>query len=241
MRPICARVHTFLPLCLRATTIALAILASTPCLTTAAPLFLQFNGEVAADVVTLNYNLPGHPTLNGQFYAGQDSATVSANSDLSNGMTFNTFCVDLDHDVNNGQIYPVNVLSTDNALANGGAVAYLYQTYGVGTLSDADYAAALQLAIWDEVANGGQGQSPTSPLQYSIPNQTVADDLAFFLSDANAHTASGQWLQSVDNPVGYTQGQGFLIPSSQPVPEPSTIVLAALAVALAGLRYRRSR
>ena len=70
--------------------------------------------------MTLNYNLPGHPTLDGQFYAGQYSATVSPNSDLSDGMTFNTFCVDLDHDVNNGQIYPVNVTSTSVGLANGG-------------------------------------------------------------------------------------------------------------------------
>jgi hypothetical protein len=136
---------------------------------------LQFNGEVAADIVTLNYNLPGHPTLNGQYYAGQLSATVSSSPDMSNGTTFNTFCVDLDHDVNNGQEYPANILSTNDGLTNGGAIAYLYATYGTSTLSDPDYAAALQLAIWDETANNGRGQSPTSPLQYSIPNQTVAD------------------------------------------------------------------
>lgn len=220
-----------IPLRLR-TAMALLGLASVgvPSVARATPLYLQFNGEAAVDVVTLNYNLPGHPTLNGEFYAGQYSATLSQNPDLSNGTTFNTFCVDLDHDVNNGQLYPVNVLSTSDGLVNGPAIAYLYNTYGVATLTNTDYAAALQLAIWDELANNGLGQSPTSPLQYSIPDQAVADDLAFFLADANAHSADGQWLQSVIDPVGYTQGQGFLTPPVQAVPEPSTLVLSGMTL-----------
>ena len=116
------------------------------------------------------------------------------------GDVFNTFCVDLFDDVNIGQKYLVNPLSTDDGLANGEQVAYLYNTYGTATISPAarprtpmamaftlansDYAAALQLAIWDELANGGQASSSSTVFQYSNVNSDTLAQIGRFLADA---------------------------------------------------------
>ena len=99
----------------------------------AAPLYFDFNQVGAADIVTLNYPAAG---LNGgSYYAGQYQVETSPNSDFSAATSFNTFCVDLFDDVNIGQQYLVNPLSTDDGLTNGAAVAYLYNTYGTATIS----------------------------------------------------------------------------------------------------------
>ena len=93
----------------------------------------------------------------------------------------------------------------------------------------------MQLAIWDELANNGQGQySVGATLSYTIPNATVGSDLATLLAAANASTgAVAAWL---DSNVGYEpdgdweMGQGFLAPmgATPNTPEPASIALLAI-------------
>ena len=73
------------------------------------------------------------------------------------GSEFNSFCVDLDHMVSVGQVYQVTPRSTSDGLPSGGMIAFLYNKYGVNTLMDNAKAAALQLAFWDLVVDGGDG------------------------------------------------------------------------------------
>jgi len=211
----------------------------------ATPLYFQFNGVGANDVVTLND--PSVGINNVSVYAGQDLGTLSPNVSFSPQTQYNTFCVDLNHDVQNNQDYLVDPRSTSDGLTNGPHIAYLYATFGTATITDPDYAAALQLAIWDELANNGQGQASLgATLQYSIPNATVAADLATFLAAANANSANAQWLDSnvnVAEPPGFVQGQGFLAPlvTMNPVPEPAGMALMALGAIGWTIFARRKR
>lgn len=226
----------------------------------AAPLYFDFDQVGAADIVTLTYPAAG---LNGgEYYAGQYQVETSPNADYSAATTFNTFCVDLFDDVNIGQQYLVNPVST-GGLTNGAEVAYLYNTYGTATISpsgsttygsftltNSDYAAALQLAIWDELANNGQPGGPTSVFQYGNVNAETLAQISRFLADANANSAGAAaiWLDShvnVPEPPGMVLGQGFIAPPALaiPTPEPSTLVLAGLgllSIAVGAIRRRRS-
>lgn len=218
----------------------------------ATPLYFDFNQVGAADIVTLNYAAAG---LNGgSYYAGQYQVETSPNSDFSGATQFNTFCVDLFDDVNIGQQYLVNPRSTNDGLTNGPEIAYLYNTYGTATISssgtttytngsgsytlaNSDYAAALQLAIWDLLANGGQVSSPSTVFQYSNVNADTLAQIARFLADASANSAGSAaiWLDSHVNmpePAGMVMGQGFIAPPAIaiPTPEPSTLVLAGLGL-----------
>jgi hypothetical protein len=233
---------------------------------TATPLYFDFNQVGAADVVTLNYAAAG---LNGgSYYAGQYQVETSPNADFSAATSFNTFCVDLFDDVNIGQQYLVNPRSTDDGLTNGAAVAYLYNTYGTATISpsgsttytngdgsftlaNSDYAAALQLAIWDELANNGQVSSPSTVFQYGNVDADTLAQISRFLADAGANSAGATATRldshvGVPEPAGMVMGQGFItssgtIPGFVPSPEPSTLVLATLGLlplALGAVRRR---
>ncbi|HEY1785478.1 MAG TPA: PEP-CTERM sorting domain-containing protein [Pirellulales bacterium] len=222
----------------------------------AAPLYFDFNQVGAADIVTLNYAAAGLD--GGSYYAGQYQVESSPNADFSGATSFNTFCVDLFDDVSVGQQYLVNPQSTDDGLTNGAAVAYLYNSYGTAaislsgtttysdsdgtfTLANSDYAAALQLAIWDELANNGQPSSASTVFQYSNVNADTLAQISRFLTDASANSAGSvaTWLDShvgVAEPAGFVLGQGFIAPASAipaaviATPEPSTLVLAALGL-----------
>jgi hypothetical protein len=219
----------------------------------ASPLYFDFNQVGAADIVSLSYPAAG---LNGGlYYAGQYQVYDSPNADFTGSTAFNTFCVDLFDDVSAGQKYLVNPRSTNDGLTNGQQVAYLYNTYGTATLSNSgttnytngdgtftlansDYAAALQLAIWDELANGGLPATGTSVFQYGGVNADTLAQISRFLGDAAANSAgaSAVWLDShvsIPEPSGFALGQGFIAPGalgSVVTPEPGTEVLLGLGL-----------
>jgi hypothetical protein len=221
----------------------------------ATPLYFDFNQVGAADIVTLNYAAAG---LNGgSYYAGQYQVELSPNSDFSAATSFNTFCVDLFDEVNVGQQYLVDPRSTNDGLTNGAEIAYLYNTYGTATISpsgsttytdsdgsfalaNSDYAAALQLAIWDELANNGQVSSSSTVFQYSNVNADTLAQISRFLTDASANSSgsAATWLDShvgIAEPAGMVMGQGFIAPAAAlpaviTTPEPSTLVMAGLGL-----------
>jgi hypothetical protein len=237
--------------------VVLALVSATiPSAVSAAPVdWFKFGPLEAADVVTISYG----SFQNLAVYAGQYEGTIAltqAGLSAPLAQTFSTFCVDLNDEVSVNQEYKVAQTPTSTGLTNGGAIAYLYNTYGLSVISGsnvngsglnaADYAAALQLAIWDELVNGGQAPHAGSPLQYSGLNAGVATQVQHFLTLANTHTSSALWLDSnVPQPAGYTPGQDFLAPGGGglfvQVPEPSTMVLlcGAFCCLGGGLGYKR--
>jgi hypothetical protein len=199
----------------------------------AGPLWYKSDGMAANDAVTISYG-----SFSGGAYTGQNIGQLSTSSDFSASPQFYTFCVDLDHEVQSGQVYQVNPESLADPTfgrPNGAQIAYLYTTYGTTQITNNDYAAALQLAIWDEVANGGAPPTIGSPLQYTV-SAAIAAQVQAFLDVANANAATGLWADptgpGITDPAPAQLGQGFLIPTGGPnVPEPSALTLAALGAA----------
>lgn len=215
--------------------------------------WFQFGPVEAAQVVGLNYTVGSNTLLNGSFYAGQYLGTLAISQPaLTSGpnFTFQTFCVDLTHEVNNGQQYQVNFESL-STLANGDKISYLYNQYGQGYLtpnttvpnftlnsnnysgvSTNDYAAALQVAIWDELANNGNtsGNLTVTGLD-STANSLVSD----FLAVAQNASPPGEFLRDVQYNVNPNYGaQAFVIPGDVPdiiTPEPASLTLAGLSLA----------
>ena len=76
-------------------------------------------------------------------------------------VTFDTFCIDLLHEVTDGQVYaasPRNDL--DTAFTNGARMAFIINNFGTADLSsNPDQAAAVQIALWDLSLNN---RNPTS-------------------------------------------------------------------------------
>src|SRR5262249_42873605 len=125
----------------------------------AGPEWMSFNGTGAGLAVQVNYSLVGHPAFSGWVFAGRLDATLYRGPGMTNGTSFSTFCVDFDHEVHAGQTYLVSPRSVGSGLNNGGAIEYLYRNFGQGSLTN-NQAAALQLAIWDELINNGHGSTP---------------------------------------------------------------------------------
>lgn len=217
--------------------------------------WFKFGPLEAVDVVTISYG----SFHNLEVYAGQYNGTIApTEAGLSSPLAqkFNTFCIDLNDEVAVNQEYEVAQMPTGIGLTNGPAIAYLYNTYGQSLIAGsnvngsgldaADYSAALQLAIWDELVNSGQAPHAGSPLQYSGLNPGVATQVQNFLTLANSNTSSAIWLDSnIPQPPGITAGQNFIAPAGNGffirTPEPSALVLLSGAVCclVGGLGYKR--
>jgi hypothetical protein len=93
-----------------------------------------------------DYNLTYN---NGQIdaFVGALQFKVGASSSLTN-----MFCVDLDHEITQGQSYSATPIQT-NTLPSGNVyqVAGDILNAGIGSATDDNHAAALQLAIWSEI------------------------------------------------------------------------------------------
>ncbi|MBY0528125.1 MAG: FG-GAP-like repeat-containing protein [Gemmataceae bacterium] len=155
---------------------------------------------------------------------------------------FNTFCIDLFHEVSIGESWAVNLRSDlDVAFVNGGsAMAYLFQQYGMTDLtSNPTLAAALQLDLWD-LSLGGTPTAFTQQVDGSYRSSGGGDvflsvdlggnpDAAMIIALANdlllessGATAHGGWFDSAAADE-LNRGQSLLMPAYLPVVVGTTV------------------
>jgi hypothetical protein len=212
----------------------LLLLGATPAPAGLVKTTVTFDGTANGEDVSLTYK--GHP-LN--VFAGQFRMHLDNQPGHKPGPEFLSFCVDLNHYITSS--YKVFVRPTADGLKNGGAISYLYQTYGEKPL-DNEHAAALQLAIWDEQVDGGDGLKKGALRFSGAPG--LAALVKSYEEAALGHTASGLWLDASANGHGRDRGQSVLMSGSPPkkaaVPEPTSFALLGLGgLALAAWRWRK--
>jgi len=196
----------------------------------AGPVQIRLDGLGAYEVVTIDNNGTYETVVAGQFQMHYVTGPTA-------GAVFNSFCVDLNHYVSIGQTYLVTPQSTSAGLNQGAAIAYLYDTYGITSINNAQESAALQIAIWDEVQDGGAGLN-TGSFRYVNGDPTITSEANSFINAANANAGSATWLNASASGDGLYRGQSVLAPEDNlrdtpsigGVPEPSTFMLLGLAI-----------
>jgi hypothetical protein len=137
---------------------------------------------------------------------------------------FVTFCVDLTHEITNGQMYAVNPVFTSSlAASNVYREAGDVLDAGIKTATDANHAAALQLAIWKTVYGN----------QFSVAgvsNTVLAEEAADIAAGAKTK-GNAIFLQDAPGSKGQSQ--------ITTTPEPTG--LAILGIGVFGLFFRRRK
>ena len=148
--------------------------------------------------------------------------------------TFGVFCVDLFTFIDVPGTYDVNIKPT-SAVSNGGNVGYLYNKYYY-SLSTPDDFAALQIAIWDVVHDGGDGRLLGS-VQEDTGNPWSAAFRARvdqFITEGMANTSTNASV--FENALGPLTEQTLF---GLVTPEPSSYVLMSSGFIALGLLRRR--
>lgn len=177
------------------------------------------------DVYVSNYGNVEH------VYAGAFDVHLDNNTP-----DFEAYCVDLAHWNHIGDSYGVTQQPTSVLGANGALVEAIYNAYS-GSVSTADQGAALQIALWDALTDGGDGLSAGNfqtvnldPAIVSLANAYLSTPVPPPATPYNTYV-----LQATDHPDGRFQD---LITGS-PTPEPASLL--AISVGVVGILRRRAK
>jgi hypothetical protein len=158
-----------------------------------------------------------------------------------NGKSFTTFCIDTAHEVTVGQTYKVQQTPVETGLNYGPQMEYLYAKYVGAAVSNNVEAAALQIALWD-LADGGESLLTGSEFRYTDTSSPIYSLANSFIDEALAYTpptsgSVGDWEDASASGGALGRGQSLIGPpitgfnlNADPVPEPSSLVLAATAL-----------
>jgi hypothetical protein len=143
-----------------------------------------------------------------------------------------TFCVDLSHTITIPTEYEVDLLPTSQ-LVHGGRLAWLYKNYIGSAKTDGETAAALQLALWDVVVDGGDGFNTGNFRLLSGATSKTHSLMVNMVADSENKTDNATYFRTRG-----PYGQSMI---SVPVPEPGTFGLLGLGIGLVGLGFIRKR
>ncbi|RYG37181.1 PEP-CTERM sorting domain-containing protein [bacterium] len=169
-------------------------------------------------------------------YAGPQSASYD-------GDAFEGYCVDLDHAQYPPVTFDVTPTAADGFTTYGARVAQLVNQYGLG-VSTADQGAALQLAIWDVLVDGGDGLAVGNFKASGLNTGTTA----FFSSYLGDPLTGASSLATIYNPTSHGAGgnvyQALIGPGgdhiANAVPEPASMIALGLG-GMALIRRRRKQ
>jgi hypothetical protein len=157
------------------------------------------------------------------------SGPVSAS--FKGGSNFDSYCVDLDHWINLPTAYEVKT-SPINSLMYGGRAAFLYNQYASGVDSKVK-GAALQVAIWDVIADNGDGLG-SGDFKTKNLSADVKDLANSYLAASSGKSGVAVLFEAIDHGPNCDKNQNFM----GPVPEPASMAVLGMGVA-ALLRRRR--
>ncbi|OAI50465.1 hypothetical protein AYO44_05560 [Planctomycetaceae bacterium SCGC AG-212-F19] len=201
----------------------------------------EFSGDIpVAALVTLNalnnnttaiihFDDQSGNSATENVYVSQFNVTLAGLS--TTPRTFNTFCIDLPHLVFIGQTYAVFVRNdVDTAFVNGSRMAYIFENFGLGDLSNnPDQAAAVQLALWDlslnnhnptffqqdgSVYDSGDSNVFSVDLGTNPDGAYIAQLTDQYLHDSLGATTHSDWLDAAAAGTDPNRGQSLMLPSS---------------------------
>lgn len=191
---------------------------------------LNFNGMKANQFQTVKIK-----------YNGDYSTVYAGTMDIKvDGQAYDAYCVDLNNWNKTGDKYNVNVKNLSALGANSNYIKNIYSQFS-GGVNSGSTGAALQLAIWDALVDGGDGIDKGNFRAYSL-NSSVSSLVSTYLAAKNNSSAAESYTYKYFEATTHTSGwdcnrfQNLM--TGEAVPEPMTMIgLGGLA--LAALRKRR--
>ena len=139
-------------------------------------------------------------------------------------------CVNLFQGISLNQTYAAASISPTSYDSNGGAAAWLMQSF-LPVVDTAVEGAALQLAIWDVIHDGGDGFASGRIRSTGNTNASVLAMASQWIADAQGHSSNAAFVFTAAPGQRAFQQQLYLAAGGQPtgdVPEPGTMAMLAI-------------
>jgi len=208
---------------------------------------LTWKGMGLNDIVTVNAT-SGGDTVSGSYYAGQILWDWVAPVPSGFEESIVSYCVDVLQDITDPQTVAISTTADplmETAATNGGGKAAWLLNQFASTVTTGVQAAALQVAIWEAVADDSHNLDTGSfTLVHSDAAYTGAAQATLIYDQANYYLsqlfygAQGQYNTSVARWLDATSATGGG-QDQITTPEPSSLLLIALGGVFARMRGRR--
>lgn len=171
-------------------------------------------------------------------YKGKTTNVMAGvmNFRLDGGEIFEAFCIDLDNWNFKNDQYGVNVTNTTILPQHGSMVESLFANYAAG-IGSKDEGAALQLAIWDALVDGGDGldsgnfkANVNSGMKNLVSSMLTAQE-------SNIENFTFTYFEAISHTAGNKDNRYQNVFTGEAVPEPATMAIFGIG-SLIALRKR---